>query len=222
MKNHLKCFERMKKVLFFISLMFSLTLWGSNTDVSQEDLDAMRFSEMLSSVPLGNFSSEIQKHQEKIARQYLLDEFDSEEKREKGFRVESTRNKEVLLVTIPASALFAPNSKELLPQAGEKILSHFKIFLKDPDVYRVLLVMHTDNTGSELYREVLTEDRVDAVFDWFENQGCDTSFLFPYAMADYIPVLPNDSQENRNKNRRLEIYLMPGGKMVQSMNKKGK
>lgn len=93
--------------------------------------------------------------------------------------------------------------------------------MKNPDMFRVLLVMHTDNTGSEMYRDNITADRVDAVTSWFEEQGADTSYTFSYAFGDESPLVPNTSIENRDKNRRLEIYLMPGEKMLQEA-KKGK
>ena len=221
MKNLWKISDKMKKIIFKIAVavitLFPLNLMGQ---VSQDDLDAMTFIEMIHSVDLGDKSQFIQQFQEKEARAKLTSKFDTPEARKEGYRVETYRNKEVLLVTIPANMLFAPNSTELLAKAGE-ILSVFKRYLNNPDTYRVLLVMHTDNTGSDLYRDIITEERVDAVFDWFENQGSDTSYLFPYAMGDDLPYLPNDSQENRNKNRRLEIYLMPGEKMLE-MAKKGK
>ena len=212
----------MKKCILIGAISLSLYLpIGAAGNQPQEELDEMTFIEMINSVDLGNQSSFIQKYQEKEARSKLLSKFDSQEARKEGCRVETFRNKEVILVTIPASLLFAPNSTELSSKASE-YLSPFKRYLNNPDTYRVLLVMHTDNTGSETYRETITEKRVDAVFDWFEAQGGDTSFLFPYAMGDDMPLMKNnDSQENRNKNRRLEIYLVPGEKMLE-MAKKGK
>ena len=88
-------------------------------------------------------------------------------------------------------------------------------------MYRVMLVMHTDNTGSEHYREQLTADRVNSVFDWFDNSGSDTRYLFSYALIDDMPLRPNDSMDNRDTNRRLEIYLVPGQSMLEQA-KKGK
>ena len=93
--------------------------------------------------------------------------------------------------------------------------------MKDPDMFRVLLVMHTDNTGSQQYRDDITADRVDAVAAWFEDQGVDTSYAFSYAFGDESPLVPNTSYENRDRNRRLEVYLMPGQKMLDEA-KKGK
>lgn len=184
-----------------------------------EELDEMTFIEMINSVDLGAQSSFIQKYQEKEARSKLMPKFDNQDARKEGCSVETFRNKEVILVTIPAYLLFAPNSTELSAKASEYLVP-FKRYLNNPDTYRVLLVMHTDNTGSEAYRDMITEKRVDAVFDWFEDQGGDTSYLFPYAMGDEMPLMKkNDSQENRNRNRRLEIYLMPGEKMLEMANK---
>lgn len=189
--------------------------------VPEVDLDTLSFVEMINSVDLGDQSKFVQQFQEKKARAELIPKFDHERARREGYSVETYRNKEIIVVTIPAKFLFAPNDTVLLPKVGE-ILSPFKKFLRQPlDTYRVLLLMHTDNTGSELYRDQLTLKRVNAVFDWFEDQGTDTSYLFPYAMGDEWPMVPNDSQQNRNTNRRLEIYLMPGEKMLE-MAKKGK
>lgn len=185
-----------------------------------EDLDTLSFIEMIHTVDLGDQSKFIQQFQEKEARAKLLSKFDSDDARKDGFSVETYRNKEILVVTIPAHRLFAPNDTALMSQASD-ILSTFKRYFKNPDTYRVLLLMHTDNTGSELYRDKITEQRVDAVFDWFEDQGCDTSYLFSYAMGDEWPMFENNSQENRKANRRLEIYLMPGNRMLE-MAKKGK
>lgn len=180
-------------------------------------LDDLDFIEMLNSVDVSKVSELIQKFQTKEGKTKLL----NGKYGPKGeCTVEAYRNKEVLLVTIPAHLLFSPNSTELKSGAGE-FLSPIRRYLKEPDMYRVMIVMHTDNTGSESYREQITSDRVNAVFDWFDNSGSDTSYLFSYALGDDMPLKKNDSMENRDKNRRLEIFLVPGEKMLEQA-KKGK
>ena len=121
-------------------------------------------------------------------------------------------------MTIPASKLFMPNETTLRQGAGA-LLSPIKRYLKDPDMYRVLMVMHTDNTGSEAYRDNITEERAEAVFDWFRDQHVNTKYLFPYAYGDEMPLVENNTMENRSRNRRLEIYLMPGRRMVEQAQK---
>lgn len=176
-----------------------------------EILDEMDFIELLHSVDVGDTSPLIQKFQSKEGKNRLLnDKYPSSGE----CMVEAYRNKEVLLITVPAHLLFDPNQTEL-KKGAEDYLQPLRRYLKDPDMYRVILVMHTDNTGSEEYRELITKDRVESVFEWFENSGSDTSFLFSFALSDDMPLYKNDSMENRRKNRRLEVYLVPGTKMVE-------
>lgn len=186
--------------------------------VRDENLDDMSFIEMINSVPLDEKSAAlIRKFQEKEGRNRLhTRDYNSKN----GSSVETFRNKEVLLVTIPASKLFGPNETELR-HGADAMLAPLKRYLKDPDMYRVLMVMHTDNTGSEKYRDYITEERAASVFDWFASQGVETKYLFPYAMGDEMPLVRNNSMENRDRNRRLEVYLMPGKKML-DLAKKGR
>lgn len=180
-----------------------------------QELDDMDFLEMLNSVETGTASSLIQKFQAKEGKTKLLN---GKYNPSGECTVEAYRNKEVLLITIPAHLLFDPNETELKPGAQDYLVP-IKRYLKDPDMFRVLLVMHTDNTGSEDYRELITVERVNSVFDWFEDSGVNTSYLFSYALGDGMPLKTNNSMENRDKNRRLEIYLVPGKKMVEQAKK---
>lgn len=210
------------------AMMVSVALMGGHdvdaketpkqeTNASQriESLDNLSFIEMLNSVDVGNTSALIQKFQTKEGKNRLLN---GKYNPKGNCTVEAYRNKEVLLVTIPAHLLFDPNMTELKNGASD-YLAPIRRYLKDPDMYRVMIVMHTDNTGSEPYREQITVDRVNTVFDWFENSGSDTRYLFSYALGDDMPLRPNNSMDNRDKNRRLEIYLIPGQKMVDQAKK---
>lgn len=179
------------------------------------ELDEMDFIEMLNSVETGEASALIQKFQAKEGKNRLLN---GKYNPSGECKVEAFRNKEVLLITIPAHLLFDPNETELKSGASE-FLTPIKRYLKEPDMFRVMLVMHTDNTGSDEYRDRLTVERVNSVFDWFEDSGVNTKYLFSYALGDEMPLKPNDSMDNRRQNRRLEIYLVPGTKMVQQAQK---
>lgn len=218
MKNRLK--------MYFRGLGLACVLFGSvslqgaspvNTPAHRDDaLDNLTFSEMINSVPLDEKSADlIRKFQDKEGRLRLHNrEYNSKN----SSMVETYRNKEVLLITIPASKLFAPNETTLRGEASP-LLAPIKRYLKDPDMYRVLLVMHTDNTGSEKYRESLTEARSTSLFDWFVKEGVDTRYLFAYSYADEMPLVENNSFSNRDRNRRLEIYLVPGKKMLEQAKK---
>ena len=205
--------------IFFFIVSINNPVYSQTTESKEsqriEELDDLSFIEMLNSVDVGSSSALIQKFQSKEGKTRLLNgKFNPSGE----CTVEAFRNKEVLLITIPAHLLFEPNSTDLRKESSN-YLTPLRRYLKEPDMFRVLLVMHTDNTGSEEYREELTIQRVNAVFDWFEESGCDTRYLFSYALGDEMPLKPNDSMENRRGNRRLEIYLVPGTRMVEQAQK---
>lgn len=200
-----------------------LVFWGFGfvAFAQAPNLEDMTFAQMIRSVDLSKESKAadlIKKFQELEARQKLMNGPLSP--KQGNCNIELYRKKEVILITIPASNLFAPNSTELSDRAA-KYLKPIMRYMKDPDMFRVLFVMHTDNTGSLQYRDNITADRVDAVAAWFDDQGADTSYTFSYAFGDEAPLVPNTSIENRDKNRRLEVFLMPGTKMLEEA-KKGK
>lgn len=181
-------------------------------ETTSDNLDDLNKIELLSAVPLGKEAELIKKFQKKEGLD-LLKKFE----RYKDIMVETTRGGEVLLITIPASRLFMPNDIDLTARA-HIYLEPFKRYLKRPDMYWVILDMHTDNTGSEAYTDSLALNRVNSVFSWFADSGCDTRYLFPTASGQNEPLPNNNNQsmEDRAKNRRLEIYLVPGKLMLES------
>lgn len=210
---------KIRRYIFYFGFVLGLlSFCASAQDYNLED---MTFAQMIKSVDLSNepkAADLIRKFQDLEARQKLMNGPLSP--KQGKCNIEAYRKKEVILITIPANLLFAPNSTEL-SEGASKYLNPIKRYMKDPDMFRVLMVMHTDNTGSSKYRDNITADRVDAVAAWFEDQGADTSFTFSYAFGDEAPLVPNTSIENRDKNRRLEVFLMPGTKMLEAA-KKGK
>lgn len=208
------------KICRLLYLLFVFGLFDLSA-AAQENLEDMTFAQMIRSVDLSSepkAADLIRKFQDLEARQKLMNGPLSP--KQGKCSIEAYRKKEVILITIPSSELFAPNSTDL-SEGASKYLNPIKRYMKDPDMFRVLLVMHTDNTGSVQYRDNITADRVDAITEWFENQGVDTSFTFSYAFGDEAPLVPNTSIENRDKNRRLEVFLMPGTKMLEAA-KQGK
>ena len=134
-----------------------------------------------------------------------------------NYDVEIMRDDEVIVITIPASQLFDANDT-VVNQLGEERLKPFLRVLKNPGFYKMLLVMHSDNTGSEMYTLNLTRQRVNAIFDWFDEYGS-VDYVVPYALGDTDPIVDNNSVDNRKRNRRLEIYLVPEKTMLQQAKK---
>ncbi len=176
----------------------------NNNDSEVEDIFDLDLEKNLSTPKISNNQKPIiqafQKAQaEKLAQQDIA--------------VELMRQGEIIVATIASDNLFAPNSTTLKQNIDSKLLP-FTPFFTTPGLYKIILVMHSDDTGSQEYTLGLTENRVNAVFDWFEQRDLDVSMLVPYAMGDSEPLHPNNSRKNRYSNRRLEIYFVPGNTMI--------
>lgn len=196
------------KTLIFSSLFILLPFISH----AQTELDEMTKEELLFSLALGKQAPLIKKFQEKEATRLLNNNYNP---KKNGCNIETMRSGEVIIITIPTDLLFLPNERTLIDDC-DNLLSPIQRYLKTPDFYRVLLVMHTDDTGSETYTDELSLDRVDAVFDWFETHNTNTTYLFPTASGASEPLFgtKNNTVKNRAKNRRLEIYLIPGEEML--------
>lgn len=127
-----------------------------------------------------------------------------------GLTVKRYRKGEVIDIVVPAEMLFAPNEMVLSPNAS-KILVAFRKILELPSMYRMLVVVHTDNTGSEEYADAITEARANAIDEYLEKQnGGKEINLIPYGVGNDEPLAPdNNSIVNRNRNRRVEFYIIP-------------
>lgn len=136
----------------------------------------------------------------------------------KGYIVDMMRDDEIVLVTIPTDDLFLPNDTLLTPSAPAKFGPVIAL-LRDPEMYKVVYAVHTDNTGSAKYNSYLSHQRNNSIYDWLLTQVSEDLIVIPYEMGDSDPVEPNDSRNGRAANRRVEIYLIPGPKMITNAHK---
>lgn len=132
--------------------------------------------------------------------------------------VELLRNDEVFVVTIPTDRLFLPNDTLLSEEAGAQLATILGP-MKDPMMYKIVLAMHTDDTGSELYRDELSSSRLNSVYDWLmmqmENGYINEQLIIiPFSMSGVMPLVDNSTRANRSRNRRLEVYFIPGPKLI--------
>ena len=204
--------ERRVIHIFMTTLVvMSLMAWPQQSHAREHEVDIYELSldENLETPEINNDkqADKIQDYQYEMAIAF----------KRSNYEVEVMRDDEVIVITIPASQLFEPNDT-LLSSLGEAQLKPFLRMLKNPGFYKMLLVMHSDNTGSSEYTLNLTRQRVNAIFDWFDENGS-VDYVVPYALGETDPLVDNNSVENRKRNRRLEIYLVPEKTMLQQAKK---
>lgn len=201
----------MKKLHILILLLVAFMMTPTDMDARKKKVDIYDLSldDNLDYPEINN-----DKHAMRI-RDYQYDVAVALKKQ--NFDVELMRDDEVIVVTLTAGQLFAPNDT-LLSSLGMVSLKPLLPYLANPGFYKMLLVMHSDNTGSKQYTDNLTRARVNAVFDWID-ENASVDFVVPYALGASDPLHNNDSMENRKQNRRLEIYLVPDEVMINQAKK---
>ena len=123
------------------------------------------------------------------------------------------RHDEVVVVTLPLGSLFNPNDTLLCQRYG-KVLDPLLGILKDPGMYKLVYVVHSDNTGSEEYNMALSQKRVNTIYDILLDRVSEDQVIIPFAMGDTDPVDTNSTRKGREANRRVEFYFIPGPEMI--------
>jgi len=69
---------------------------------------------------------------------------------------------------------------------------------------RVEISGHTDNVGNAKANKTLSEQRAQACRNYIVSKGIDKKRLDAVGFGDERPIAPNDTEEGRQKNRRIE------------------
>ncbi len=131
------------------------------------------------------------------------------------FAVESLRDGEVIEITIPCADLFAPGSVELKSDAAE-LLRPFGVVVREPQKYKMLVAVHTDDTGDDRYSDSISAARANAIDDclWQIAGERDTNVI-PYGIGKDEPRESNATRVGRAHNRRAEIFIIPDYGMLE-------
>ena len=88
------------------------------------------------------------------------------------------------------------------------ILNEGARVLRDNDRVRVEIQGHTDDIGSAQYNQTLSEQRAKFVVNYMVNAGIDASRMEAKGYGATMPIVPNDSNENRALNRRVDFVVI--------------
>ena len=112
---------------------------------------------------------------------------------------------EGLKVTLAEAILFDFSKWSLKPEANKTLakLARLARLRKGP----VRVEGHTDDVGPEQFNLVLSELRAHVVALALARLGVDPKRLRPRGFGESRPLVPNDSDEHRARNRRVEVIM---------------
>lgn len=128
----------------------------------------------------------------------------------KGAKVE--RVGEGILITFDSGILFDIDSYALKSETRSN-LQRLSVTLNKYDDTDVLVLGHTDNTGTEEYNQTLSERRARSVRSYLVSQQVSSARLSTEGYGETDPLASNETVEGRQQNRRVEIVIIANKKL---------
>lgn len=112
-----------------------------------------------------------------------------------------------LYVAHDKNIVFDTGSSQLKKESTEYLMPLLTFIKQNPDV-KILIEGYTDNTGNDKININLSLNRAEQVKHWLqESSGFPDTHFVTRGLGSQNPVADNDSQDGREKNRRVEIKI---------------
>ena len=102
---------------------------------------------------------------------------------------------------------FATNSAKILPASDPVLNAVLEILRDHPEITKVNVEGHTDNRGGKGYNKDLSKRRAASVAKWLVDKGIEAKRLSSAGFGMERPLDSNDTEDGRQKNRRVEFHI---------------
>ena len=102
---------------------------------------------------------------------------------------------------------FDQSSYVLRPESNEQLDKLLKTLTGNPGL-QIEIGGHTDNVGDRRLNQSLSENRARIITNYLANRGVTPNRLQPRGYGDTKPSAPNDTENNKKKNRRVEFVVL--------------
>lgn len=113
---------------------------------------------------------------------------------------------EGITVTFASGLLYDFDSDVVRGDAASNLRTLAGSLDKYPNT-ELLIVGHTDDQGSDSYNLGLSDRRAAAAARYLVSQGVDRARIRTAGRGESEPVVANDTEANRQKNRRVEVAI---------------
>lgn len=85
---------------------------------------------------------------------------------------------------------------------------------KHPEIIRIRIEGHTDSDGDDNYNKQLSKKRAESVLNYLAKAGIKESRLTATGFGEEMPIASNDTEDGKEKNRRVEFTIIERAKPV--------
>jgi outer membrane protein OmpA-like peptidoglycan-associated protein len=111
-------------------------------------------------------------------------------------------------IEINDKIFFAYDSDLILPKSYELLDAVAKVIDEHKEIPAIFIEGHTDSDGPDDYNMQLSDRRAKSVMRYLVEKGVEQSRLKAKGFGETQPIAPNDSEENKAKNRRVEFKIV--------------
>ena len=102
---------------------------------------------------------------------------------------------------------FETNSAELNASSYEELDRVIELLANNANI-RIEISAHTDDVGRKAYNVKLSQRRAQSVVDYLLENDVVKEQLEAHGYGESQPLVPNNSEENRARNRRVELEIL--------------
>jgi OOP family OmpA-OmpF porin len=111
-------------------------------------------------------------------------------------------------IEINDTILFEFDKAIIRPESFELMDEITQVVKDNPRIKKISIEGHTDDDGKASYNKKLSQKRADSVMKYLVEHGVDAARLTAVGHGEEIPMVPNDTDENKEKNRRVEFLIL--------------
>ena len=126
--------------------------------------------------------------------------------------IESSKIKDLANIetgqAITLDNVYFEQSSFVLQSISYEELNKMAELLKSAPQVKIEISGHTDNIGDTRLNLALSENRARVVYNYLVSKGIEERRLHYKGYGSNRPLFPNDSEENKKKNRRVELTIL--------------
>ncbi|KIG18224.1 OmpA domain protein [Enhygromyxa salina] len=111
-------------------------------------------------------------------------------------------------IVINDKILFEVDKAVIRPESFDLMNEITQVVKDNPRIKKISIEGHTDDDGSNKYNKKLSQKRADSVMTYLVEHGIEAERLQAAGFGEDVPLVPNDSDANKEKNRRVEFLII--------------
>jgi OOP family OmpA-OmpF porin len=114
-------------------------------------------------------------------------------------------------IEIKEKVQFELGKAEIRPESHGLLDEVAKVLKENPQIELLQVEGHTDSSGSLKINKKLSKERAESVRAYLVSAGVEDKRLKAQGFGPDRPLVPNDTDENREVNRRVEFNIVKQG-----------